>query len=86
MKRITQKILEYQVGRINELTNSRKTYSTAGKINVGHYHLDYGYRCVSLVRTTNTGGGVTVTSNINGHGTKRELYNWMDGFVAGLSK
>ncbi len=91
--RITQKDLEYLVKRINEITDSPQTpYTRNGKkgkreagfiANIGNYHLDYAYGGVKLVRMVNEGGGISDISR-DGYGTKRELYNWMRAFLAGL--
>ncbi len=88
MERITQKDLEWFVKRINELTGSpqdRYTKNADGrhKANAGNYHLDYAYGGVKLVRMCSEGSGVAVISH-SGFGTKRELYNWMRAFVAGI--
>lgn len=88
MKRITQKDLEYTVERINEITSSPKTSWTRDengcKANVGNYHLDYAYGGVRLVRMSNEHGGIRCIST-DGYGTKRELFNWMQAFISGLS-
>ena len=93
MNRITQKDLEYLVKRINEVTDSPlSSYTRNGKkgkrevgftANIGNYHLDYAYGGVKLGRMVSEGGGVTNISDM-GFGTKRELYNWMRAFLAGL--
>lgn len=88
MERITQKDLEYLVKRINEVTDSPLTsWSKTGigkfNANIGNYHLDYAYGGVKLVRMVNPGGGITEISR-DGFGTKRELFNWMRAFLAGL--
>jgi len=87
MERITQKQLEYLVGCINEATGSPAVpyCKEAGKLhaNIGNYHLDYAYGGVKLVRMTNQGGAITCISD-GGFGTKRELYNWMQAFIAGM--
>ena len=89
MNRITQKDLEYLVKRINEVTGSpteswTKDANNNYSANIGNYHLDYAYGGVSLERMTRTTGSVNMVSG-NGHGTKRELYNWMRAFLAGLN-
>jgi hypothetical protein len=90
MDRITQKDLEILRDRINKATNSPlEPYSKdepTGRLwsNVDHYHLDYAYGGVKLARMVNQSGGITVIST-GGYGTKRELYNWMQAFLAGLS-
>jgi hypothetical protein len=88
MERITQKNLEYLVKRINEITGSPAeswTRKSNGdySANVGNYHLDYAYGGVSLERMTRTTGSVNMISGI-GHVPKRELYNWMRAFLAGI--
>ena len=89
MERITQKDLEYLVKRINEVTGSpAEPYTKKSDIdisaNIGNYHLDYAYGGVSLERMTNKHGAVSLISG-NGHSTKRELYNWMQAFLAGIA-
>ena len=89
MTRIRQKDLEYLVDRINEATGSPKTTYTKTdkppyKANIGNYHLDYAYGGVKLVRMVSEGGGISDISRC-GYGTKRELYNWMQAFLAGLA-
>ena len=93
MERIKQTDLEYLVNRINEVTNSpRMCFKRNGeksnrKIgltgNIGNYHLNYAYGGVQLVRIVSESGGIETTST-NGFGTKRELYNWMTAFLAGI--
>ena len=84
MDRITQKDLEILTDRINEVTGSpTKCYSGPGKANIDNYHLSYAYGGVKLERMCNEHGGVTTTS-IGGFGTKRDLYNWMQAFLAGI--
>ena len=89
MDRTTKSHLEYLVKRINEATNSPLDYcdKTSGipfKSYIGHYHLDYAYGGVKLVRTTNESDGITEISR-DGFGTKRQLYSWMQAFLAGLT-
>ena len=88
MNRITQKDLEYLVKRINEVTGSPIATCTKNEItsryswNIGNYHLDYAYGGVQLVQTVNEHGGISTVSGYY-HGTKRELYNWMQAFLVG---
>ena len=90
MERITQKDLEYLVGQINEVTSSPATQYTQNSktgqftANIGNYHLDYAYAGVRLVQMVNGSGGIREISR-GGFGTKRELYNWMQAFLAGTS-
>lgn len=88
MDRIKQKDLEYLERRINEVTNSpiaTCTKNATGRYdwNIGNYHLDYAYGGVQLVRTVNEHGGIKTISRCC-HVPKRELYNWMQAFLAGL--
>ena len=86
MERITQKDLENLVERINKVTNSPMTPYTRSPdglaANINNYYLDYAYGGVKLVQMVNKHGGITEISR-NGHGTKRELYNWMQAFLTG---
>ena len=87
--RITQSDLEHRVKQINEVTDSSSepyTKDRDGQLaaNIGNHHLDYAYGGVRLVKMVNLGGAITVLSN-GGFGTKRELYNWMDAFLAGIA-
>ena len=89
MNRITTAQLENLVKRINERTGSPLTTYTKNKdgatrANIGNYYLDWAYGGVKLDRVCNEGGGVNSISNA-GFGTKRELYNWMQAFLMGLS-
>ena len=91
---ITRKDLEYLVDEINTKTKSPiESWTRNGtigkrqpgfKANVGNYHLDYAYGGVKLSRMVNDGGGIDNISK-DGYGTKRELYNWMRAFLAGMS-
>lgn len=87
MERITQEHLESLVEYLNKITNSPlETYTKQGDkylANIGNYHLDWAYGGVKLSRICNDAGG---TSNISdmGYGTKRELYNWLKAYIAGI--
>lgn len=86
-QRITDKHLQSVVDRINRLTGSPDSYMTLidGKrtINIGHYHISGAYGGVCLQRTMNDAGGVTCPIG-GGHVPKRELYERMHAFIAGL--
>lgn len=85
--RITDKHLQALRNRINIITGSPMEYMTTidGKrtINVGHYHISGAYGGVCLHRTINESGGVTCPIGM-GHVPKRDLYNRMVAFIAGL--
>ena len=89
MERITQKDLEILVERINIATDSPvESYiktKEGRRANIGNYHLCGACGGVKLERMCDPGGGVSTVST-GGFGTKRELYNWMSAFLAGLSQ
>ncbi len=65
-------------------SNGQKYQPAKIEANVGNYHLDYAFSGVQLARMATGGGGVSMIS-ATGHGTKRELYNWMQAFLSGLA-
>lgn len=81
--RITTSDLEAAVKRLNKITGSPETYITNGKCNIGHYCLSWAYGGVQLQRVCSDGGGI---NNVLGGGycTKRELYEKMHAFIAGI--
>ena len=88
MERTTQKQLELLCARINAAQQSpaqpyeRIDGSLVGQI--GNYHLSGAYGGVSLHKTMTTGGGVRDVFGC-GHVTKRELYNRMSAYLAGVA-
>lgn len=90
MDRITEKQLDALAKRINEITGNPTEYSSptgldspSMKGTIGHYHIAHAYGRVALEQTMNEGGGVR---RILGSGTKRELWNEIHAFLAGLAK
>lgn len=87
MQRITDKDLLAVVDRINHLTNSSPVsyIETDGELRacIGNYHLSYAYGGVNLHRMHSSGGGITTPIGC-GHTTKRDLYNRMQAYIAGL--
>ena len=88
MDRIRQSDLEYLAGLINQATNSPMetlTRDESGKLtaNVGNYHISGAYGGVSLQRNVNLRGACTDVFNC-GHVPKRDLYNRMRAYLAGL--
>ena len=53
------------------------------RANIGNYHLDYAYGSVKLVRMHNEMGGVS-TPLYMGYETKRDAYNLIAAFIAGI--
>lgn len=89
MERIRRKDLDVLVDRINMVTGSpmasyTKTDKMPYKANIGNYYIEGAYGGVKLVRIVSDGGGIENIST-GGFGTKRELYNWMQAFLEGLS-
>lgn len=87
--RVTDKMLQFLVDRINEVTGSPKEPWTrkGDKLtsNIGNYHISSAYGGVCLHRMMNGGGGVN-TPLVCGHVPKRELYNAMRAFLTGLEQ
>lgn len=89
MNRITDKMLETVAGRINQVTNSptvawvKNPIGNGNVAQVGHYHIDYTFGGVNLIRMGNVHGGVSCPI---GHGsrTKRELFEAMQAFLCGI--
>ena len=81
MDRITDKQLESTVAVINRMTGMPEKPYENGKANPGCYHIDNAYGKVSLAQMSNEGGG---TRTIIHSSSKRELYDRMHAFIAGL--
>ena len=87
-QRITEKDLNGAINRLNRITNSPATYSDKQengrfKSNIGHYHLDFAYGGVKLMRTVNESGGVTCPIAM-GYETKKEAYYMIHAFINGI--
>ena len=83
MNRITESQLQAVVDRLNRITGSPMAPYASGKAQIGNYHLSHAYGGVCLHRMHNEGGGVSSPLS-TGHITKRELYNLMHAYIAGL--
>ena len=86
--RITDKHLNGLIQRINTMLDvPTEAYSKdeTGKLkaNIGTWHLTGAYGGVSVYEVVNIGGGVTTPLG-GGYVTKRELYNKLSSFIAGL--
>lgn len=80
--RITEKQIEVSIDRLNVLTgNPSKPYSR-NKANIGNYHLSCAYGGYALHQMINDCGGVN--DIFNGYKTKRELFNLIHAFIAGI--
>ncbi len=87
-RNISKSDLQYLVDELNKVTNNpidsyTKTNEGQYRANIGNYHLSWAYGGVSLQRMTNEGGGVSNVSH-SGHGTKRELYNYLIALLDGI--
>lgn len=89
MERITDKHLQRQIDLINKTLNrpiepwSRDETTGRSKANVGNFHLSGAYGGVALEETVNESGGVNSVFNC-GHVTKRDLYDRMRAYLAGI--
>lgn len=86
--RISIKQLEQLVAVLNTRTDHALqpyTRNEAGEFigNPGNYHLSGAYGGYALDQMMPTGTGVRRISTI-GYATKRELYNWITAYLAGL--
>ena len=86
--RITQKDLETVARRINLITGSPTDSYLKGedgqyKAQIGNYHIDYAYGGASLHRMESNGGSVSDVLRC-GHVTKKDLYNLMQAYIAGI--
>lgn len=83
MDHITDKDLQSAIDRINRVTGSPAQLYDNGKACIGNYHLSYAYGGVCLHRMYNESGGVSSPLG-GGYGTKRELFNKLHAYIAGL--
>lgn len=75
--RITEKQLNDLLNRINIAAGfDNPAYGT-----IGSYALDRAYGCTKLVKIVTAGGG---QRDVTGYGTKRECFNQMQAFLAGM--
>ena len=88
--RITRKMLEFRVERINKVLKMPLVYcNTEGggaapySANVGHYHIDSAYGGFSLHQTESQNGSVSDVFG-RGHIPARELNNLMAAFLEGV--
>lgn len=79
MAQVTEKHLRLQVKRLNKLKGFEEpAYSTPGA-----YDIDGAYGGVALHRYENEHGGVSDVFR-SGHMSKKDLYNRIDAFIAGI--
>ena len=80
--RINRAHLETVLNSINSTLGQRSKAWECDEADVGTYVLDYAYGGVRLAQITNPGGGARRA--VTQRGTKRETYNAMQAFLAGV--
>ena len=81
MNRITNKDVEFQLERLNKLTNNPTEYWTDKKANIGNIHTRGQYGYTTIMQTVNDGGGChSLASGL----TKREAYQWIRAAIEGI--
>ena len=89
MERISKRVLDTLVERLNAETDSpqtpwtRKEGDTRATANIGNFHLSQAYGGYCVHRMFNEGGGVT-TPIVASHIPARELYGLIHAFLRGL--
>ena len=83
MQRITDKDLAAVVARINRTTGSPLVPYVGNMGQVGNYHISGAYGGVALHRMHTEGGGVADVFQ-RGHVPKRDLYELMHAYLAGM--
>ena len=91
MNRISQKDLEQRVAHLNNITDhAEETYSLDDngryQPNAGVYHIDMAYGGCKLVQMSSQEGCTGITEPVSmGYCTKRECYQAVNAFIAGIS-
>ena len=81
MNRITQKDVDCQLKRLNDLTNNPTSTWENGKHTKGNIHTVGQYGYTTIMQTVHEGGGVTdLASGL----TKREAYQWLRAAISGI--
>ena len=81
MNRITQKDVDYQLKRLNDLTNNPTSTWENGKHTIGNIHTVGQYGYTTIMQTVNDGGGChSLASGL----TKREAYQWVRAAIEGI--
>ena len=88
-QRITIKDIENQLERLNEMTgHAAEPYSKGAdgkfKPNPGNYHLDQAYGGCKIVQMSCTDGCTGVSNVTHGFDTKRDCYEKLCAFIAGV--
>ena len=80
MQKITIKMLEKQVNNLNKSVG----HKNASYSEIGSYVLDYAYGGISLHKYVNANGAISDVLGC-GHITKRDLFNRIYAFIAGIN-
>ena len=82
MNRITQKDVDFQLERLNKLTNNPTDWRLVNGCHpVGNIHTIGQYGYTTIMQTINDGGGCnSLASGL----TKREAYQWLRAAIAGI--
>jgi hypothetical protein len=87
MERITDKMLNAKINYLNQLMDTPETSwertNGKNKSHVGNYHISGAYGGVNLCQMTNESGGVRNVFSC-GHVPKRDLFNRIDAYIAGI--
>ena len=88
MKRITELDIERRIERLNQLTGAAlEPYTKVGggklTANIGTYYLSGAYGGWRLEKIVNSRGGAADVLQ-SGFTTKRDLYNQLNSYIAGI--
>ena len=81
MNRISNKDVEFELERLNKLTDNPTQTWENGKHTIGNIHTIGQYGYTTIMQTVNDGGGCT---NLASGLTKREAYQWLRAAIAGI--
>ena len=81
MNRITNKDIDFQLERLNKLTNNPTSTWENSKCAIGNIHTRGQYGYTTIMQTVNDGGGChSLASGL----TKREAYQWLRAAIEGI--
>jgi hypothetical protein len=90
IQRITDKMIQEKIDYLNKITGNPSepyTKNAEGRFvaNIGNYHRSGAYGGVTVYQMSNDSGGVTNVRGLSyGHVPKRELYEKLCSFIAGI--
>lgn len=88
MEHVNGKMLNISINELNKITgNAVKPYTKIDDYhlqrNIGHYHIDNGYKGLALVQYVNIYGAVKLTFGYE-RLTKRALFEQLRTYIAGI--